>query len=127
MAASRLQAQCVGACLSSSVGSGRLGLWVYLFLAKICILKGMYPAHANGNCYSLRKPYLSALVLRVGPLDTAPWLRLGGEDQSDSVLWLRNGRGKSKSELCPGSATAMILAHPHLSRCSSFGSPPSIH
>lgn len=31
------------------------------FLAKIRILKDMYPAHPNGNRYSLRKPYLSAL------------------------------------------------------------------
>lgn len=31
------------------------------FLAKIRILKGMYPDRPNGNCYSLRKPYLSAL------------------------------------------------------------------
>lgn len=31
------------------------------FLAKICILKGMYPAHSNGNCYSLREPYSSVV------------------------------------------------------------------
>lgn len=66
--------------LPSSVGSGRLRLWVRLFLAKVCVLMGMYPARPNGNRYSLRKAVFERCVLHVGPLGTAPWVRLGGDD-----------------------------------------------
>ena len=84
------------------------------FLAKICILMGKYPAHRNGNCYSLRKPYLSALSCAFGPLGTAPWARL---EAIISLVW-SCGCGlwpwEKRVRGCPSSVTTMILVHTHL-------------